>query len=90
MAKKIVEKVLRYNVVFEPADEGGFTVVVPRLPGVVTEGDTFEEALEMAKDAIEGYLLILQEQGEEIPEPDDKSFTASVDVKLPRPKFAGA
>lgn len=89
MAKKIVEKVLRYNAVFEPAEEGGFTVTVPKLPGVVTEGDSFEKALEMVKDAIEGYLLVLQNQGEEIPEPDEKSFTATVDVRLPGTKFVG-
>ena len=44
MAKKIVEKILRYNAVFDPCEEGGFTVTVPKLPGLVTEGDTFEEA----------------------------------------------
>lgn len=89
MAKKIVEKVLRYNAVFEPAEEGGFTVTVPKLAGVVTEGDTFEEAMENVVDAIEGYLQVLQEADEDIPEPDDKSFTAFIDVKLPKPKFAG-
>ena len=90
MAKKIVEKVLRYNAVFEPCEEGGFTVTVPKLPGVVTEGDTFEEAMGRVKDAIEGHLQILQEASQEIPEPDEKSFTAAVDVKLPKQKFAGA
>ncbi len=87
MAKKIVEKVLRYNAIFEPAEEGGFVVTVPKLPGLVTEGDTFEEAMEMVKDAITGYLQVLQEQKEKIPEPDDKNITALVDVKLPNRKF---
>ena len=90
MARKIVGKVLRYNAVFEPCEEGGFTVIVPKLPGVVTEGDTFEEATERVKDAVKGYLQVLLEAGEEIPEPDEKSFTAAVDVKLPKQKFAGA
>lgn len=89
MAKKIIEKVLRYNVIFEPCEEGGFTVTVPKLPGIVTEGDTFEEALERVREAIEGHLLILQEANEEIPAPDEKSFTAIVDVKFPSQKFAG-
>ena len=88
MARKIVEKVLRYNAIFEPAEEGGFVVTVPRLPGLVTEGDTFEEAIEMVKDAIKGYLEVLQENKEEIPEPDDKSITTLVDVTLPNRKFA--
>lgn len=90
MARKIIEKVLRYNVFFEPAEEGGFTVTVPRLPGVVTEGNTFEEAQENVKDAIKGYLQILQELGEEIPEPDEKAFTTIIDVKLPKRRYAGA
>ncbi|MFV1917335.1 MAG: type II toxin-antitoxin system HicB family antitoxin [Patescibacteria group bacterium] len=90
MGRRIVEKVLRYNAIFEPAEEGGFTITVPKLPGVVTEGDTFEQAMERVKDAVEGHLQILQEAGEEIPEPDEKSFTATVDVKLPKQKFAGA
>ena len=88
MARKIVEKVLRYNAIFEPAEEGGFVVTVPKLAGLVTEGDTFEEAMEMVKDAISGYLEVLQEQKEEIPDPDDKSITALVDVKFPNRKFA--
>ena len=88
MARKIVEKVLRYNAIFEPAEEGGFVVTVPKLAGLVTEGDTFEEAMEMVKDAIRGYLEVLQENKEEIPDPDDKSITALVDVKLQNRKFA--
>ena len=59
-----------YTVVFEPALEGGYIVTCPALPGVVTEGDTLEEARAMAKDAIEGYLEILKEDGESIPVED--------------------
>lgn len=89
MAKKSV-KVLRYAAVFEPCEEGGFTVTVPKLPGVVTEGDTFEEALSRVKDAIKGYLKVLNSAGEEIPEPDEKSFVTPVDVSLSGAIFAGA
>jgi len=87
MVRKRTEKILRYHAVFEPVSEGGFTVVVPKLPGLVTEGDTFEEALSMAKDAIEGYLEVLKDAGEDIPAPDTESFTTSIDVEFPR-KFA--
>lgn len=52
---------------FEPAPEGGFVVTVPALPGLVTEGDTLEEAREMVKDAIRGYLESLIKHGEQIP-----------------------
>lgn len=56
-----------YSVVFEPAEEGGYIVTVPALPGLVTEGDTLEDAREMAGDAIRGYLEALAKSGEEIP-----------------------
>jgi antitoxin HicB len=45
-----------YTVLFEPAEEGGFVVTCPALPGLVTEGDTLEEARAMADDAISGYI----------------------------------
>ncbi|MEK9200779.1 MAG: type II toxin-antitoxin system HicB family antitoxin [Patescibacteria group bacterium] len=83
MSKSVV-KVLKYNAVFEPCEEGGFTVTVPKLPGLVTEGDTYELAIEMARDAIGGYLRVLQEDGEEIPEPDENSFVVPVNVTGPR------
>ncbi len=57
----------QYTAVFEPAPEGGFVVTVPALPGLVTEGDTIEEARAMVKDAIHGYLESLIKHGEEIP-----------------------
>jgi antitoxin HicB len=44
-----------YTVFFEPAEEGGFVVTCPALPGLVTEGDTLEDARAMAADAIRGY-----------------------------------
>jgi predicted RNase H-like HicB family nuclease len=56
-----------YMVFFEPAPEGGYTVIVPALPGLVTEGDTLEEAREMALDAIRAYLESLLKDGEPIP-----------------------
>lgn len=47
---------MKLKVVFEPSDEGGFTVYVPALPGCVSEGDTYEEAMTNIKEAIELYL----------------------------------
>jgi predicted RNase H-like HicB family nuclease len=52
-----------YDVVLIPAPEGGYVVSVPELPDVHTEGETREEALAMAKDAIEGYLEAMRERG---------------------------
>jgi predicted RNase H-like HicB family nuclease len=43
-----------YAVLFEPAEEAGYVVTCPALPGLVTEGDSLEEARAMAADAIRG------------------------------------
>lgn len=52
----------RYTVVLEPANEGGYTVTVPALPGCISEGDTYEEALENIKDAIQLYLRAIAKE----------------------------
>lgn len=50
---------------------GGYVATCPALPGLVTEGETFEETLAMAKDAIRGYLESLQKDGLPIPKEHD-------------------
>ena len=60
-----------YTVLFEPAEEGGFVVTCPALPGLVTEGDTLEEARAMAEDAIRGYIESLRKDN--LPIPSDKA-----------------
>lgn len=49
------------KVVFEPSDEGGFTVYVPALPGCISEGDTLDDARRNVREAIELYLEPLDE-----------------------------
>ena len=56
-----------YSVILEPQPDGGFTVLVPALPEVVTEGDTEDEALAMARDAIRLVLDYRRDQGLPIP-----------------------
>lgn len=56
-----------YDVVLMPEAEGGFSVFVPELPGVATQGETVEDALDMARDAIEGYLEVMRDEGWSIP-----------------------
>jgi antitoxin HicB len=57
-----------YRVIYEPLAEGGFQVIVPALPGIVTYGRTIEEAREMAQDAISCHIQGLLKDNEEIPE----------------------
>ena len=60
-------EMLSYRVLLRKEQEGGYTVTVPSLPGCVTYGDTVEQAIEMAKEAIEVYVESLREHGEDIP-----------------------
>jgi antitoxin HicB len=60
----------RYTVLFKPAEEGGYVVTCPALPGLVTEGDTLDEARAMADDAVRGYIESLAKDGLPLP-PDD-------------------
>ncbi|WP_298669323.1 type II toxin-antitoxin system HicB family antitoxin [uncultured Methanofollis sp.] len=63
---------MKLRVVLEPAEEGGYTVYVPGLPGCISEGDTKEEALKNIREAIDLYLetveddYILTEKSEQI------------------------
>jgi len=55
MAKKEI-KVLEYNAIFEREEDGGYSVWIPSLPGCCSQGDSFEDALDNVKEAIELYL----------------------------------
>ena len=72
---------LRYVVVLKPTayeDEVGYTVNVPSLPGCVTEGDTVEEALANAREAIAAYIASLEAEG--LPVPRSEELVTSVQV----------
>jgi predicted RNase H-like HicB family nuclease len=66
-----------YRIILSPEPEGGYTATVPSLPGCVTYGENVEHALDMAKEAIEGYILVMKEQGKEIPN-DNNSLEYSL------------
>ena len=59
-----------FTMLFQLAQEGGYVVTCPALPGLVSEGDTMEEARRMAEDALRLYLETLIEDG--VPIPSDK------------------
>lgn len=60
-------QILNYTVIMTPDETGGYVVTCPALPGLVTEGDTLEEAREMAADAVRCYVEGLQKYGEAVP-----------------------
>ena len=80
---------IKYTVVLFPEDQGGYTVVFPALPGCVTCGDSVEEALSMAQEAIELYLESEIEQNQEIPLESREPLIAAVSVDLPAKKVIG-
>ncbi len=59
----------QYTIILDPdPEEGGYTVTVPALPGCVTQGETIEDAIAMAKDAIRLYIETLIADGEPVPQ----------------------
>jgi antitoxin HicB len=74
---------LSYAAVFEPAEEGGFVVTFPAIPGLATQGETLDEATAMAEDCLRAYLESLTIDGEpppyEAPEqPPKRCITVAV------------
>ncbi len=76
------QKILKYTVIIEPTQEGGYVAFVPALPGCVTQGESFEEVKAMVIDAIKGYLEVLVEDGEEIPRESEEIIETQVSVPL--------
>ncbi|MFH0957811.1 MAG: type II toxin-antitoxin system HicB family antitoxin [Pseudomonadota bacterium] len=62
---------MQIKIILEPSEEGGYTAIVPSLPGCISEGDSKEEALQNVREAIELYLE---------PVEDDQVFTQSSEI----------
>jgi predicted RNase H-like HicB family nuclease len=75
-----------YKVIFDPQEEGGYTVTVPALPGCISEGDTYEEALANIREAIALYIESLQADG--LPIPEESHLI--VEVEAPYEQIASA
>lgn len=70
-----------YTIILHPdAEEGGYTVTVPALPGCTTQGETLEEAIAMAKDAIRLYIDTLIADGAPVPEEHEHPQAIVIDV----------
>lgn len=68
---------MRFKVVLEPDEEGGYTVYVPSLPGCISEGNTIEETLANIKEAIELYL----EPADEDLAVDERAVVREIEVE---------
>lgn len=71
-----------FAAIFEPSEEGGYCVTFPDLPGCITEGDNLDDALRMAKEALELHLWGMEEDNDEIPNP-----TAPEQIEVAKGKF---
>jgi len=73
----------QYNVVLTPEDDGvGFVVTSPDIQGLVTYGETREEALAMAVDAAETLLMCTMANGEDLPEYPGPSEAATIEIDI--------
>ena len=76
-----------YTIHIEPADEGGFVVTVPALPGCITEGDTYQQAIANAHEAIEGFIeaALSQKPANQFPKKAEPTqpFDALVQIQAP-------
>ena len=62
---------MKIKVYLEPSEEGGYTVVVPALPGCLSEGETREEAIENIKEAIALYLEPVEDDVARTPDAEE-------------------
>lgn len=76
----MMRKRLSYKVVLEPSKDGGYSVYVPSLQGCVSEGDSYQEALDNIREAIRGWLEVAQEFGDDLPTSD--VLTEAVEVSI--------
>ncbi|MFA5129904.1 MAG: type II toxin-antitoxin system HicB family antitoxin [Patescibacteria group bacterium] len=70
----------QFTMLFQSEPEGGYTVIIPSLPGCVTYGKTLQHAQRMAMEAIELYLESIAKHGDHIPS-DGPVFVSSVRVQ---------
>lgn len=68
-------KQVSFSVVLKAEPEGGYTAIVPSLPGCVTYGRTAEKAKEMASEAIKAYLESLKKHNEPVPKENSVLLT---------------
>ncbi len=62
---------MKIKIILEPSEEGGYTAIVPSLPGCISEGDTKDEALKNIREAIELYLEPIE---------DDQAFSPNAET----------
>ncbi len=71
---------MEYSVIVHQAEEGGFWMEVPALPGCYSQGESVEDALQNVREAIALYLETLRDEGHDVPRDADVVYQVSVAV----------
>ncbi len=75
--------VLHYSMIIQWSDEDQtYLVTVPELPGCITHGETYEEAVKQGQDAIESWIIVARELGRSVPPPDSSRIPDSIALAL--------
>ena len=83
MKRQIIRRVYQYTAIFEPdSKSGGFAVTIPSLPGCISEGDTFEVALQNIQEAASLYIEVMQKRNVLIPKEERGVVIAPVEVRV--------
>lgn len=74
LLKAVIRRLMQmeYTILIHPAEEGGYWVEVPALPGCFSQGETVDEAIQNAKEAVESHVACLREEGQDVG--DDKGL----------------
>jgi predicted RNase H-like HicB family nuclease len=73
---------VQYTIILWPEpEEGGYSVLVPALPGCTTHGHSITECIERAQEAIAGHIEALQASGEQVP--DETVRPQAITLELP-------
>jgi len=82
MAKKKTDLKYKIEINWSPEDDA-YIVSIPELPGLMSHGDTIEQAVKMAHEAVEGYLEGLIDRGLPIPKPlSERKFSGKIPLRV--------
>lgn len=87
MKEQVVDITLRLTCVIQEAEEGGYFATCPQLPGLFTQGETFEEVRDMFEDAVDSYMKYLAQMNQPIPSEalsPSEPIVQPVQVRVPR------
>ena len=82
MKNAVTDLSSKYEIVIEPNEYGGYYVRIPDFPGIFTGGETWEEALRHAREALEATVEAMRKQKIPLPEPKMK-FSGQFNVECP-------